>query len=71
MIHRWLAILVTAAVFGLMHVGTPQFVPALVALAIVLGFLYERSGSLLVPILVHMLFNGRSLLWYELQSQGF
>lgn len=68
LIHRWLAILVTAALFGAMHSGTPQYVPALIALGLILGFLYERTGSLLVPILLHMLFNGRSLLWYSLQG---
>jgi membrane protease YdiL (CAAX protease family) len=65
--HRWVAILLTATFFGLLHMPTPQYVPALIVLGILLGYLYERTGSLLVPILVHMLFNGKSLLWRELQ----
>ncbi len=66
--HRWLAIFVVAVLFGAMHSATPQHVPALVALGVILGFLYERTGSLTVPVLLHILFNGKSLLWYQLQT---
>jgi membrane protease YdiL (CAAX protease family) len=68
MYHRWLAIAATAGIFGLMHAGTPQFVPALVVLGVLLGYLYERTGSLWTPIAVHLLFNAKSLLWYHLQE---
>ncbi len=68
--HRWVAIGLTALVFGLMHTQTPQYVPALVLFGAILGFLYERTGSLLVPMLVHMLFNGKTLLWYYLGGAG-
>ena len=64
--HRWAAIGLTATLFGLMHLSMPQHVPSLIVLGIVLGYLYERSGSIALPILVHMLFNGKSLLWYAL-----
>lgn len=68
MYHRWCAILLTASIFGLLHIGTPQFIPALVCFGVLLGFLYERTGSLLVVIAVHMLFNIKSLVWYHLQA---
>ena len=68
MYHRWVAIAAAAGVFGLMHAGTPQFVPALVVLGVLLGYLYERTGSLWTPISVHLLFNAKSLLWYHLQG---
>lgn len=68
MYHRWCAIVLTASIFGLMHSGTPQFIPALVCFGVLLGFLYERTGSLLVVIAVHMLFNVKSLVWYHLQA---
>ncbi len=61
--HRWIAIAVTATIFGLVHTGTPHHIPSLIALGAILGYLYERSGSLVLPILVHMLFNGKTLLW--------
>jgi len=65
--HRWFAISVSATAFGFMHLGTPQYIPALIALGVILGYLYERRGSLIVPIVVHILFNTKSLLWYHLQ----
>jgi hypothetical protein len=65
--HRWFAIGLSAVAFGLMHWGTPQFIPALICLGVILGYLYERRGSLIVPIAVHILFNAKSLLWYHLQ----
>jgi membrane protease YdiL (CAAX protease family) len=51
-----LAMGLSALLFGLVHLQAPQIVP-LTALGIVLAFLYERSGSLLVPIGVHALWN--------------
>jgi membrane protease YdiL (CAAX protease family) len=68
MYHRWFAILVTAGIFGMMHSSTPQFIPALVLFGILLGFVYERTGSLVVVIAIHMLFNIKSLLWFHLQA---
>jgi membrane protease YdiL (CAAX protease family) len=65
--HRWAAVIVVGVIFGAMHSPTPQHIPALIAFGLILGFLYERTGSLRVTILVHMLFNGKSLIWYELQ----
>lgn len=65
--HRWLAIAISAIAFGLMHWGTPHFIPALICLGVILGYLYEKRGSLFVPIAVHVLFNAKSLLWYHLQ----
>jgi membrane protease YdiL (CAAX protease family) len=64
--HRWAAVALASALFAFLHLETPHFVPTLFAFGCLLGFLYERTGSLLAPILVHMLFNGRSLLWNTL-----
>jgi membrane protease YdiL (CAAX protease family) len=65
--HRWIALGLTAALFGAMHYATPHQVPALIALGLLLGYLYERTGSLTLPVLVHLLFNGKSLLWNALK----
>jgi membrane protease YdiL (CAAX protease family) len=64
--HRWIAIVLTALLFGLMHFSVYHHIPALIALGIILGYVYERTGSLLVPIMLHMLFNGKTLLWFQL-----
>jgi len=64
--HRWAAIVCVAILFGLVHESTPQFIPALFVLGVVLGYLYERTGSILVPIYLHILFNSKSLIWHYL-----
>jgi len=57
--RRWLIIFVAAAVFAPIHLGAATWhaLPALFVLAVVLGYLYERSGSLLPPIIAHLGFN--------------
>jgi membrane protease YdiL (CAAX protease family) len=54
----WGAALISAVLFGLVHLpsGVAQ-APALAGFGIVLAWLYERTGSLGPPILMHMLQN--------------
>ncbi|MEX2214535.1 MAG: CPBP family intramembrane glutamic endopeptidase [Phycisphaeraceae bacterium] len=56
---RWVMIVVSGAIFCAIHAGIVQWqaLPGLFALGIILGWLYERHGSLLPGILLHMLFN--------------
>jgi membrane protease YdiL (CAAX protease family) len=61
--RRWLAVGVTAVVFGVAHATQPQVVPALIVLGLLLGYAYERSGGLLAPFLLHMLFNLKTMTW--------
>ncbi len=61
MLHRHVAVLFGAVLFGIMHM--PHHIPALIVLGLILGYAYERTGSLRIPILIHILFNGKSLLW--------
>ncbi len=51
------AIAGSALVFGLLHPISVEYVVAATCLGLVLGYLRERSGSLLPPILAHCLFN--------------
>lgn len=60
---RWTPILITSVAFGLVHYSQPHAVPALIFLSILVGYAYERTGSLAVPILVHALFNLKTLIW--------
>ncbi|MEM7575962.1 MAG: CPBP family intramembrane glutamic endopeptidase [Planctomycetota bacterium] len=57
--RRWVAIVGVALFFAVMHLGAVPWVamPALVLLGVCFGFLYERTGSLWPPILVHAAFN--------------
>lgn len=66
--HRWAGILATSLLFGVLHLTTPQHVPALTLLAVILGYLYERTGSITVPIILHIMFNAKSLAWFYLQQ---
>ena len=60
---RWVAIGSTAVVFAVIHISQPQAMPALLVLALLLGYAYERTGALLPPVLIHALFNLKTLVW--------
>lgn len=53
---RWAALLLPAVLFAALHGNLASFAP-LIVLGIVLALAYERSGTILVPIIAHGLFN--------------
>ena len=55
--HRLFAGFMTSLLFAVVHGHVEGLVP-LLFLAIILTFCYEMTGSILVPILIHALFNG-------------
>lgn len=55
-IGRWPAILLNSLVFAFIHGHIPAFL-GLCVLAIFLTLVYERTGSLWAPILLHAFFN--------------
>lgn len=60
--HGWFPILASASLFGLAHFGYgPEPVP-LILLAVVLGYLYQRTHRILPGIVTHALFNLFSIL---------
>lgn len=62
----WIAILVCGAAFACFHFPLVHTMPALFALGLLLGYLRARTGSLTLVILVHMVFNAKTLLWLAL-----
>lgn len=57
-IGPWGAILASTGIFAFLHFGQgAQAIPALLLLSVVLGYNYERTGRLVAPIAIHMLFN--------------
>ena len=58
---RWIALVVASLVFGLGHFPQAHAVPALVVLAALFGYAYERTGSLWPPIVMHAAFNLKTL----------
>lgn len=69
---RWRIVTFSAATFALVHTGQAwQSLPGLWVLGMVLGWLYERTGSLLPGVIVHGAFNAWNVaivLW--LSSSG-
>ena len=57
----WLGILVASAAFALIHIPYWQTLPSMFALAVALGYNYERTGRLYAPIVIHALFNAVSI----------
>ncbi|MFW6133783.1 MAG: CPBP family intramembrane glutamic endopeptidase [Planctomycetota bacterium] len=61
----WAAIVLTSACFAAAHMANPDQVPPLFALAVVLGYNYERTGRLTSPLLIHAVFNAVTLIaWF-------
>lgn len=57
----WAAVLITSAFFAGFHYPLWHNMPTLFALSVVLGYNYERSGRLVSPIVIHVLFNAAFL----------
>jgi membrane protease YdiL (CAAX protease family) len=62
-IGPWPSILIASAIFAMVH-AQPQHWPPLFALSVALGYNYERCGRLWPAILIHMLFNGVTIIMY-------
>ena len=59
----WLAVIVTSALFALLHPLWSS--PIIFLLALGLGYAYERTGNLWVSIGMHAAFNSVSTFWYS------
>ena len=66
----WPAVVIASLLFGMAHSQQPQVVPTLVVLGVLLGVGYERSGSLVAPVTLHVLFNLKTLTWAALGGAG-
>ena len=64
--RRWVAIVGASAVFAGVHVAQPYALPALFFLGVILGFAYERTGMILVPVAIHAAFNLKTMVWEAL-----
>jgi membrane protease YdiL (CAAX protease family) len=63
-LRPWHAIIASSLLFAVMHWGNsdPQAVAALLVFSLALGWAFERSGSLLAPIIMHSVFNLANLM---------
>jgi len=70
--HRrrtWGAIVASGVLFGLMHMNLNQFCYAFV-MGMLFCLVYEATGSLLAPMLMHMVYNGNSVILTYLMNNG-
>ena len=65
----WLSIVISSGLFAMVHYE-PAHWPALFALAMCLGYAYEKSGSLLRPIFIHSLFNAITIIAVLINEHG-
>jgi membrane protease YdiL (CAAX protease family) len=73
-LHRWLggtwpAVILSAGLFGMTHYPYADTIPALAVFGLVLGYLYARTRSLVMVVMVHAVFNGKTLLWLLLGAE--
>ena len=54
--NYWVAIMISAAIFGIVHANLAQFINALL-MGLLLGWMYYRTGSLVPGILLHWINN--------------
>jgi membrane protease YdiL (CAAX protease family) len=62
-VHVWLAIVATSLLFASVHAPQWPAPLALFALAVVIGTVYHRTGSLIAAVFMHATFNGLSTLF--------
>ena len=67
--RTWGAIMASGVLFGLMHMNLNQFCYAFV-IGILFCMVYEATGSLLAPMLIHMVYNGNSVILTYLMNSG-
>lgn len=54
---RWLALLLPAVIFGLLHLESWPLIISTTVMGIILGLAYEKTGSIWTPILIHVFNN--------------
>lgn len=61
---KWGALLLASLLFGLVH-GQLKALPMLVVLGMAMGYVYQKTGSLRIPILLHIINNAMALATLE------
>ena len=58
---KWWPIFVASAVFAIMHLGQGAAPVPLFVLSLGLGYLYRQTGSIIAPLIVHVVLNSMTL----------
>ena len=67
--NHWVAIMISAAIFGLAHANVAQFINALL-MGLLLGWMYYRTGSLVPGILLHWVSNTMAYVLTNIMPQS-
>ncbi|MFQ5501707.1 MAG: lysostaphin resistance A-like protein [Phycisphaerae bacterium] len=62
------AVVFSGIAFGLVHLQVAHQVPALAVLGMILGYAYAKTRSLTLVILMHAIFNAKTILWLLLSG---
>lgn len=62
----WIGIVLAGVVFGAFHLPLYQTFAPLVLLGVAMGYARAKTGSLLLAICLHMIFNAKTLVWLAL-----
>ncbi len=57
-------LLLASLIFGLLHAITPAYFILATIMGLYLGLLYQQTGNLLIPCLVHALYDWAAITWY-------
>lgn len=66
--HHWIPIILSAVIFGAVHLNIPQFVHATV-IGLILGWMYYRTDSIIPGVVFHWINNSVVFLLYALMPQ--
>lgn len=66
-VNTWVAIICSGIAFGLVH-GNPAQIPFAAAMGVVLGYIYYRTGNIIVPSIIHILNN--SIAVWQMNALG-
>ena len=64
----WPAVILTSVIFAAVHNPWPIKLPIFV-LSLGLGYAYERTGNLWLPICMHAMFNGMQFALFTIMQQ--
>lgn len=67
--NHWVAIMISAAIFGIVHANLAQFINALL-MGLILGWMYYRTGSLVPGILLHWVNNTMAYVLTNIMPQS-
>lgn len=67
--NHWVAIIISAAIFGVVHANLAQFINALL-MGLLLGWMYYRTGSLVPGILLHWVNNTMAYVLTNIMPQS-